>query len=320
MSVKYNVLKKLETGECFSGEALAKEFGVSRNSVWKAINSLRKDGYNIVGQTNNGYKLISFDDVLTKETVQTFLNKTDLDLHVYETIGSTNTVLKEWAQKGYKEGTVVIAKEQTAGKGRMGRKFESPNDTGVYVSVLLRPKFSAQESLLVTTSAAVAIAEAVDELSGKESKIKWVNDIFIGDKKVSGILTEASINFETGGLEYAVLGMGINLTSPKNGFSEEVKNIAGGIFEEMPEQIRAKIVAKVLDNFFEIYDKLPNNSFIERYRKRSYLKGKEVSMTVGEKTEKGTVIDIDESARLIVKLENSEIKAFSAGEAMIKKQ
>ncbi|MFI3205646.1 MAG: biotin--[acetyl-CoA-carboxylase] ligase [Clostridia bacterium] len=319
MSVKYTVLEKLRT-KSFSGQELANELGVSRNSIWKAVNSLRKDGYVIEGQTNLGYKLVSFGDVLSADSVASVCKTKDLDLYVYESISSTNTVLKEWAQKNYKEGTVIVAKEQTQGKGRLGRKFSSPSETGVYISILLRPKFSADEALSITTAAAVAVAKTLEEISGKETKIKWVNDIFIDDKKVCGILTEASIDFETASLSYAVLGVGINLREPENGFENDIKNIAGAVFkDEIPEQIRAKTVAIFIDNFFEIYNNLPDNSFIEEYRNRSYLTGKEVNMLIGENNEKGVVVDIDDKARLLVKLETGEIKAFSAGEAMIKK-
>ena len=130
---------------------------------------------------------------------------------------STNTLVKHLAEQGGREGMVVIAQHQTAGKGRLGRSFYSPKGTGLYLSILLRPKFSAQEALSITTAAAVAVAEAVDQVTGKEggeAKIKWVNDVYYRYRKVCGILTEASIDFETGGLHYAVLGIGVNLTPP----------------------------------------------------------------------------------------------------------
>ena len=320
MSVKYSVLEMLKNAEIISGEIMAKELGVSRNSIWKAINSLRKDGYIIKANTKSGYNLSSFTDVLCPDSIKTLCNFKDIDVYVYDSIESTNTLLKEWAKNGKAHATVLIAKEQTAGKGRLGRKFSSPANTGIYISILLRPRFSVEEALSITTSAAVAVAKTLEEVSNKETKIKWVNDIFIDDKKVCGILTEASIDFETASLEYAVLGVGINLFKPKNDFDDEIKSIAGAVFEgECKEEIKTKTVALFIDKFFEIYKNLPENNYISEYRKRSYLTGKEVSIKVHDKTENGKVLDIDDKANLVVQLENGKIKAFSAGEALLKK-
>ncbi len=320
MSVKYDLLKKLQSGITVSGQDFAKQKSVSRNSVWKAVQSLRKDGYIIDGLTNSGYKLIANPDTLTKENIYSHLKTEGVNIHLYESLDSTNSILKMMAQKGKPEKTVVIAKEQTAGKGRLGRKFESPKNTGVYMSILLRPKFSAENSLFITTVTAVAAAKAIEDLSGREVKIKWVNDLFIGDKKVCGILTEASINFETNGLEYAIVGIGINVIEPDGGFPSEIKSIAGSIFKsDAPRDIKSKIVARIIDEFFEIYNVLPDNSYIAEYRRRSYLNGKNIVLQVGNQSVSGTVIDVDDVARLVVKTETGEIKSFSAGEALINK-
>ncbi|MFI3324742.1 MAG: biotin--[acetyl-CoA-carboxylase] ligase [Clostridia bacterium] len=321
MTVKYKVLQELLKEERISGASLAETIGVSRTAIWKSINSLRKDGYIIEAKTNLGYILVNTGDTLTKQSVQKYLNIQNLDLHVYETIASTNTSLKEWGSKGYKEGTVIISKEQTSGKGRLGRKFSSPNGTGIYMSVLLRPNFSAEKALSITTAAAVAVAKSIEKLSDKKAKIKWVNDIFVDNKKVCGILTEAAINFETSGLDYAVVGIGINLFTPENGFDEEIKNIAGAVFDnKINSDIRSQFTACILDEFMAIYNKLPDNSYISEYKSRSYLDGKEVTLNIGQIQKSGIVVGIDNNARLLVKLENGEVEAFSAGEALINKK
>lgn len=320
MTVKYNVLKKLSSGENVSGESLAKELGVSRNSVWKAINSLRKDGYDIVGQTNLGYKLVSKNDVLSREIVEEYLKTKNLDIHTYESIGSTNTELKLWAQRDFKEGTVIIAEQQKQGRGRLGRSFSSPSKTGLYVSILLRPKFSVSDALFITTATAVAVSRLIENHLDEDVKIKWVNDIYMNNKKVCGILTEAAANFETGLLDYAIVGIGLNLLMPENGFDEEIKDIAGHIFDKLPEGGRAKIAAELVDNFFEIYSEFPRKDFMDEYRSKSYLDGKEVTMSVGNKMLKGIVLEVNENAEIVVKLENGEIREFSAGEALLKKK
>ncbi len=318
MTVKYSVLQKLLKGENFSGNRLANELGVSRNSVWKAVNSLRNDGYKIEGQRNMGYKLISSGDVLSKEIVLSYLVNKNLDVHVYETVESTNTLLKSRAQNKGMEGTIIIAAEQTAGKGRLGRKFESPMGTGVYVSILLRPKFSVSESLFITTAAAVAVSQAIESLSDKEAKIKWVNDIYIEDKKVCGILTEAAIDFESGNLDYAVVGIGVNVQEPESGFPLEIKDIAGSVFDEKaPDEIRAKLAAKIIDNFFILYKNLENKNFMDEYRKRSWLDGKKVNLSVGNNSFSGIVKEINQNAEIVLMLEDGKEMAFSSGEAFI---
>ncbi len=320
MSTIYKVLKKLQEGNALSGQNLADELGVSRNSIWKAVNSLRKNGYEIAGRSNSGYKLLHAGDALTKESIEKYLNVPNITVDVLDSVNSTNDALKSMAQTGAPHGLLLVAKEQLAGKGRLGRKFSSPFGTGVYMSVLLRPTFSADEALSITTAAAVAVAKTLEKLSSKKAMIKWVNDIFIEDRKVCGILTEAAVNFENATLDYAVLGIGINLAEPENGFSEDIKSIAGPVFVgELPTMIRAKTIALVLNNFFDIYNTLPNKDFINEYRERSYLTGKEVVMNEGNNQFRGTVSRIDENAKLVIKLGTGEERAFSHGEATIEK-
>lgn len=323
MSVKDDVLQLMldNKGEVLSGENIASNLGVTRNAVWKAINSLRQEGYNIEASTNKGYTLVSDNNVLSAQGIRKYMKSGErIDLRVLPTIDSTNNYLKKLASDGGKEGIVAISEEQTAGKGRLGRRFESPKKTGIYMSFLLRPKFSAEESLSITTIAAVAVAKAIEETTGFETKIKWVNDIYMREKKICGILTEASVNFENGGLEYAVPGIGINVKYPEGGFPEEIRDIAGAIYEEeCGDDVRCQIVARVIDNFFEYYDKMPNSNHIEEYRKRSLLTGREIDYIENGEEKSGLVQGIDDDCRLIVKLPNGELKYFSTGEVTIKK-
>ena len=175
-----------------AGEELARRLSVSRTAVWKAIGQLRETGYNIESVSNRGYRLLSESDVLSEEGIRRHLKHQELKLQVYKTITSTNTVLKSLAAEGAPAGLVLIAEEQTAGRGRMGRSFYSPADSGLYLSLLLRPNVSAVEATRLTACAAVAVAETIEELSGRPAQIKWVNDIFVDGRKVCGILTEAS--------------------------------------------------------------------------------------------------------------------------------
>lgn len=323
MTVKQEVIKYMmeHKGEPFSGARIAAALGVSRNSVWKAVTALRGEGYEINGTTNKGYTFISSNNVLSVEGIQKFVQRKDrVDVRVLQSVDSTNNYVKRLAADGEKEGVVVVSEEQTAGKGRLGRHFESPKKTGIYMSILLRPKFSAEKSLAITTIAAVAVARAIEDVTGYDTRIKWVNDIYLRGRKVVGILTEASVNFENAGLEYAVTGIGINVQYPEGGFPEEIKHIAGAIFtEECADDTRCRIVARILDYFFDYYDRMPKNSYIEEYRRRSLLTGREIAFTEGEVSKTGLVKGIDDECRLIVQMPDGEIRHFSTGEVSIKK-
>ena len=253
-----------------SGQELAQRLGVSRNGVWRAVNKLKSMGYEIEAGTNRGYRLVSGSGVLSPENIRRQLGElgSSIALEVRDSVDSTNTLVKHLAEQGGREGMVVIAQHQTAGKGRLGRSFYSPKGTGLYLSILLRPKFSAQEALSITTAAAVAVAEAVDQVTGKEggeAKIKWVNDVYYRYRKVCGILTEASIDFETGGLHYAVLGIGVNLTPPPGGFGPDIAPVAGALFPQAPAPgTKTELAAAILSGFFRYYQELAPAQLHER--------------------------------------------------------
>ncbi len=322
MAIKFEVLKQLQEskGEWISGQELANLTGVTRNSVWKAINTLRKDGHKIEAVTNKGYTLVANNNTISVESIQALLRNYSAPIFVHKEVTSTNDLAKDLASKGAQEGTLIVADMQTKGRGRMGRRFESPAKTGTYISLILRPKFSASDALYITTTAAVAVAMAIEEISNRETKIKWVNDIYIENKKVSGILTEASTNFETGMLEYAVLGIGINVTLPEGGFPDEIKDIAGSVYEkDCPDNARSSIIASLVQKFFEYYNKLPDRQFLDIYKKKSLLTGKTVSFEYQGEMCKGKVLGIDDEARLEIELENKKKILFSAGEVNLQK-
>ena len=257
---------------------------------------------------------------LTTADVLRYLRSNGVNVDVQRCVTSTNTILKSLANEGMPEGFVLIAEEQTAGRGRLGRTFHSPLGTGLYFSILLRPTISAERSLFITTAAAVAVCRAIEDLTEEKPMIKWVNDIYLNEKKICGILTEGSANFETGGLKWAVLGIGINLAPPKGGFPEEIKNIAGSLYSEpCPVEKRAQLVSAVIDHFMELYENLEAGAFIEDYRAHSFLTGREIVFSMGEKTYSGVVTGISDEAHLLVRLDSGEEREFSAGEVQIHK-
>ncbi len=211
------------------------------------------------------------------------------DVLVLEETDSTNTFLKKQASLK-KEGALVVAKRQTAGRGRLGRTFVSEKN-GLYMSLFLKPEFD--DVTLVTTMAAVAVAKAVDKVTNKKSMIKWVNDIYLDDLKVCGILTEGV--FEGNKLIGAVLGVGVNLFKPYNGIDESIKNIAGYLFEE-DNGIANEFLSAIINNFFEIYN---GKSYIDEYRNRNYLKGRKVTY-IKDGEHSGTVTGIDDNFGLII--------------------
>lgn len=316
MPLKDRVLAVLEEnkGKRVSGSEIARSVGMTRSAVWKAVKMLREEGYSICAVTNKGYCLSEENDFLSEQSIVPNLHTKALGkkIDVFKTIDSTNNFAKSLAQLGAEHGTTVISEVQTQGKGRMGRSFYSPLGMGIYMSVILRPKLSVEHSLLITSCAAVAVAEAIEKISGVECKIKWVNDIYAGDKKLCGILTEASVNVEQGGLEYAIVGMGINVqnvTFPKN-----VADIATSIKLETGENIsRSLLAAEVLNCLEEKLENITDKSFIEEYRRRSNLMGKRITVTQGDNVYEASCTGIDEYGRLLIKLDNGEDKALSSG-------
>lgn len=324
MSIKDEVLQFLENNPGpVSGEEIGEELGICRNSVWKAVQKLRRAGYDIEAATNKGYRLVSESAVLSVENIRRHLEPQaqEVAIQVRDTVSSTNTVVKELAEQGGREGMVVVAEHQLQGKGRLGRSFYSPRASGLYMSLLLRPAFSPEESLSITTAAAVAVAQAIDRVTGGLAKIKWVNDVYLRGRKVCGILTEASVDFESGGLNYAVLGIGVNIQEPPGGFPAEVREVAGAIFQEAPPPgARAWLAGEILNRFFEYYRQLPQRAFMTEYRLRSLLTGMDITFRQGGSTWEGRVLGVDEEARLVVRLEDGKEKRFGAGEVAIMKK
>lgn len=322
MELKQQILEILEynKGRYVNGALMAKKLFVSRNTIWKNIKQLQNDGYRIKGVSNLGYCLELSNDILTAESISpNLLGKArKFYLDVRKTVSSTNAIAKEMAVAGAPEGTVIIASEQTEGRGRMGRSFYSPDSTGLYLSVILRPKLNLEDFLLITTSVAVAVAKAIERITKREVRIKWVNDLFVDGKKVCGILTEASLNFENGGLEYAVVGIGVNVTTKD--FPDDIKTIAGSIFMNKPddEPIMSVLVAEILNNLSYSMDNLTDHSYLKEYKKRSILIGKDIYVLKGNDTQAAKAIDIDDRARLIVEYPDNSREALSSGEVTIK--
>lgn len=320
MTTKERLLARLEAskGGFVSGESLACELGVSRNAIWKAARTLRDEGYRIDAATNRGYSLSFDSDRLSPSEIYRHLRNEDaFSLSVRRSVPSTNEWARERAQEGAPEGTVVVAEGQSAGRGRRGRPFFSPEGSGVYLSILLRPTLPIEKSHLLTCAAAVACARGIEAVSRSRAEIKWVNDVYCDGRKVAGILTEGSYCLEDDSFEHAVVGIGINVKPPKEGFPSDIADRAGSLFEEDGPAVRSRLVAAVMDEFWDLYRKLPDDSFRTEYRDRCFLIGRQVSASSGNRTVRGTVVDVDESFRLVVARADGVVSTLRFDEASV---
>ena len=321
MGLKEKVLDILNSnvGCVVSGMELSWSLGVTRNSIWKAVNKLKSEGYDITSHSSHGYVLNQGVDLFSVGEINKHLDFKS-DIIIYEEATSSNDIAKQLAQNGAAEGTVVVVKSQTNGKGRLGRSFISKSEGGLYFTVVLRPKIPADKALDITVLSAVATAMAINKTSGQDAKIKWVNDIYINDKKCAGILTEAQLNFEMGTLDYAVIGIGINIVPPDNGFDAEISKIATSVFENnAPRGYKSYLLAEILNNIFRLYEGIEKREYIDSYREKSCIIGKTVDVYIGNEIISGEAVDIDENARLVVKTSDG-IRSFSSGEARVREK
>lgn len=324
MSTKIRVLELLEQqrGESISGEHLAGILSISRNAVWKAVKELQKDGYHILAVTNKGYCLSDENDIVSIPGIKSFLSEKSQPyankIQIFKSLESTNKTAKEMAVAGAEHGTVIISDCQTMGRGRNSRHFFSPSG-GLYMSIVLRPEILHFENpTAVTAFAAVAVCEAIESISKKAPKIKWVNDIFMDGKKVCGILTEAVTDFESGGLDWVVLGIGINVSVRTEDFPGDLQSIATSIYpdEKMPG-VRNKLSAEIINRILGFESSPRETEIFEKYKKRLMMLGKEITVIQNQMEFKATAMDVDSAGHLIVKRENGEIITLFSGEIRI---
>lgn len=324
MKLKEKVLLLLKTreGEFLSGQELAEQLEVTRAGIWKAIKALQEEGYPIEAITNRGYALQSMPDILSVVGIKQELLKENQYLHVEveKQIDSTNTRLKQMVTEGEHRDMVLLAEEQTQGRGRFGRAFFSPYGTGLYMSFLLHPQLQYREGELLTISAAVAVAKAIEKISGEEAQIKWVNDIWMRGRKIAGILTEASTSLESGQLEYAIIGIGINVTEPAQGFPEELKDIAHSVFPKAikKENLRNQLAGEIINQFMSCYGEIRERKFLEEYKKRSFVVGKDISVLRMGQQRNAKALEVDDQCHLKVQYEDGTIEYLSSGEVSIR--
>ena len=329
MTTKEAVLLYLQehAGEPISGEKMALALNKSRTSIWKAIQSLKKEGYAIDSSTNKGYTLSENNDVLSEQEINQKLTQQhhpiDWVIQTMESTTSTNDLAKLYANQNSTTPAIFISEEQTAGRGRLGRKFVSPAKTGLYISLCLFPTIALEDLSLITCATAVACVETLEELTGKSLNIKWVNALFYQDKKVGGILTEVISDFESQQVQSLIVGMGINLVEAPEAFPEELHSIVGSIFSSKKEYKaqsfnRNHFIATFLEKWAFYYENLSKRDFIPSYRKHSNVIGKAIKVIEGNHVYHTFAKDIDENGRLIIEKEDKSLHALSYGEVSIR--
>ena len=319
MKLKEDVLKRLEEsrGISVSGEEMAEELSVTRAAIWKAINSLRDEGFDIKAVKNSGYMLSSTDDRLSREGIETGLRAAGFTgvckIEVYDSVDSTQNVGKKLVSEHPLSHALITANSQTNGRGRYGKNFYSPKDTGIYMSLCIRVEKPIENFLSITFATAVAVSRVIERHSKKKAEIKWVNDIWIDGRKSTGILTEAVSDMESGMLGYVVIGIGMNLKT--RDFPDDVKDIAFSI-DDM-DICRSRLIGEIAAEVFEVAKDPDSLEIYEEYKSRSLVLGKKIWWMENGQKKAGTATDINRAGNLIVDTDEG-VSVLNSGEVSIR--
>jgi BirA family biotin operon repressor/biotin-[acetyl-CoA-carboxylase] ligase len=305
-------------GEDFtSGEALSSKLGLSRTAVWKHVESLRGKGYRIEAAPARGYRLVEVPDRLTQLELSPLLSTHDLgrSIHFHETVGSTNELAFRLAHDGAEHGEVVVAEQQTSGKGRRGRAWVSPPGLNLYFSAILRPELPPQRAPELTLVAAVALTEVLRE-AGAEAFIKWPNDVQIDGRKVAGILTELSAEPER--VHFVVLGVGVNLNAQAEHFPEDLRSTATSLAmargQRVPRALFAASLWNRLEEWLDLHLEMGFGAVRQRWKELSSTLGQDVLVRTDRQEFRGLAEDIDPAGALLVRTEDGSVERVLAGD------
>lgn len=320
--MKAEILKKLrESKEYISGQQLCEEFGVSRTAVWKIVNQLKEEGYQVEAVRNKGYRIAACPDVMTKDAVGSMLNTcwAGKPIVYFEETDSTNNQAKKLGEQGREHGTLVIAETQTSGKGRRGRSWVSPAQGNIYMTILLKPDIEPAQAPMMTLVMAHSAALAIRETTGLEAQIKWPNDVVVERKKVCGILTEMSAEIDY--VNHVVIGIGINTNMPE--IPKELQAKATTLAKEKGRPVeRARLAAAVINRFEKDYDIYMESkdlsNFKDSYNQMLVNAGREVSIQEAGREYCGQALGINDSGELLVKKEDGSIRQIFAGEVSVR--
>ena len=314
-----DILKYLREKEYVSGEVLAQKLSISRVAVWKQIQKLKNMGYKIVSDQNVGYCLVSRPDLLLPQEIQNGLSTAYIGQKIYyfPEIESTNIIAKEKAlhrEEGIEEGVLVITERQSAGKGRLGRKWFSPTG-GIWLSIILYPQLPPSYIPRITLMTAVAAVKAIKIYTQIKPQIKWPNDILINEKKVCGILTEMSAELDI--INWVVVGIGINANIDHQKFPENIQANAISLKEVLGKEVlRVKLAQVFLQEFEKYYEILKRREFssiLKEWKLYSHTLGRKITVDIGERIITGEAVDINEEGALILKKEDGELIKIISG-------
>ena len=320
--MKNKILKVLKNSDDFiSGEKLSEEFNMTRSGIWKYMNMLKEDGYDIESIPRKGYRIISSPDILTYEEIEKNLS-TDFigrNIYYYESIDSTNKRAKDIALEE-QEGTIIISEEQVDGKGRLGRDWISPKGKGIWMSIILKPEVDPIKVAKITLIGAAAVYKGLNNMN-IDSTIKWPNDILIDGKKICGILTEMSCELNM--INYVVMGIGINVNLDGNNIPEDLREKATSIKISQKKSVnRKELLANILNEFEELYipfkDKGNISESIKICRENCALIGKEVKIIKDEKIKIGRALDINEDGQLVIEFKGGVVENVFSGEVSVR--
>lgn len=320
--MKHEVLRMIRGAQGYiSGQEICEKLGVSRTAVWKVIEQLRAEGYDIEAVSNRGYHLISYPELMTGTEIMSRINTTWAGTRVYyrKETGSTNEDAKDLAEEGALHGSLVVAECQNAGKGRRGRSWGSDKGSTISMSLLLRPTFSPNKAPKLTLIMALAVAEVLHHLTDQEISIKWPNDVLVNGKKVCGILTEMSAEMDC--INYVVIGVGINVNNTE--FPEELRDKATSLLNEVGNRMgRTDIIVNVMD-FFEYYygiyeEHQDLSDFVNLYDSYLINRNKEVRVLDPKGEYNGVAQGINDNGELIIQKEDGSFVRVDSGEVSVR--
>jgi BirA family biotin operon repressor/biotin-[acetyl-CoA-carboxylase] ligase len=324
MTTRERILRALldSSTEFVSGQSLATELGISRPAIWRHMAALKGQGYQLESVTGQGYRLLHRPDVLSKEEIACRLETESFGraLRLLDEVGSTNDEAKAWAMGGCPEGAAVVADMQTGGRGRRGRTWASPAGKGIYVSVVLRPKVAPATLGQLSLLMALATARAIRESTSLAVRTKWPNDVWVGGRKVAGILLEADADLEE--VRSAVVGIGINVSLSAEDLPAQVRRTATSLNQAAGRAIpRAPLVCAVLRQMETIYRQFASGrveSLLDEYRALDACLGRPVTVEVGRQSLQGTAERIGDGGELILRMANGGTRAFVAGDVSLR--
>lgn len=320
--MKKEILRILkDNNEYVSGQELCNNLGVSRTAIWKVMNQLKEEGYEIEAVSKKGYKLIDKPDILSKEEIESQMDTEVFGKRVvyFDEIDSTNIYAKKLGEEANSHGTLVVADRQIQGKGRRGRDWISPKGSGIWMTLILKPNLNPAQASMITLVAGLSVSSAINTLYSVQSFIKWPNDIVINGKKICGILTEMSTEFDY--INHLVVGIGINVNTEE--FPGELKNIATSITKECGKTIlRSELISAIMKEFefyYNIFMKTSNlEKLMEDYNERLVSKDRDVVIIEAGSKYEARALGINKSGELRIKTKDGEEKNVFSGEVSVR--